>query len=69
LDRNRERDIDAEDEEELYERRKLERRLREKEAAYQEVLKLPHYLNIGKFYPANMLCNKNKWYSMVKINV
>jgi RNA-binding protein 25 len=35
--RNRDRDVDAEDEEDVYERKKLERRLREKEAAYQEV--------------------------------
>jgi len=31
------RDLDPEDEEEAYERRKLERKIREKEAAYQEV--------------------------------
>jgi RNA-binding protein 25 len=36
-DRRKERDRDAEDEEEAYERRKLEKKLREKEAAYQEV--------------------------------
>lgn len=36
-ERRKERDRDAEDEEEAYERRKLEKKLREKEAAYQEV--------------------------------
>ena len=35
--RDREREADMEDEEEAYERKKMERRLREKEAAYQEV--------------------------------
>jgi len=34
---SRNREVDVEDEEDLYERKKLERRLREKEAAYQEV--------------------------------
>uniref|UniRef100_H3D3V0 RNA binding motif protein 25b n=1 Tax=Tetraodon nigroviridis TaxID=99883 RepID=H3D3V0_TETNG len=38
-DREREKKRDQEDEEEAYERRKLERKLRDKEAAYQERLK------------------------------
>lgn len=37
--RSRDRDaFDVDEEEELYERKKLERKLREKEAAYQEVV-------------------------------
>lgn len=36
-DRDREKKRDQEDEEDAYERRKLERKLRDKEAAYQEV--------------------------------
>ena len=37
-ERERERELrELEDEEEIYERRKLERKMREKEAAYQEV--------------------------------
>ncbi|ELT96574.1 hypothetical protein CAPTEDRAFT_219854 [Capitella teleta] len=38
-DRDRDRDMEVEDEEEAYERRRQERRLREKEANYQELLK------------------------------
>ena len=37
LCRERERERTMEDEEEVYERRKLERKMRDKEAAYQEV--------------------------------
>lgn len=37
MSRDREKKRDQEDEEEAYERRKLERKLRDKEAAYQEV--------------------------------
>lgn len=37
VSRDREKKRDQEDEEEAYERRKLERKLRDKEAAYQEV--------------------------------
>ena len=36
-ERRKERDRDIEEEEEAHERRKLEKKLREKEAAYQEV--------------------------------
>lgn len=36
-DREREKKRDQDDEEDAYERRKLERKLRDKEAAYQEV--------------------------------
>lgn len=39
MSRDREKKRDQEDEEEAYERRKLERKLRDKEAAYQEVEK------------------------------
>ncbi len=39
-DRDREKKRDQEDEEDAYERRKLERKLRDKEAAYQEVGKV-----------------------------
>lgn len=37
VSRDREKKRDQEDEEEAYERRKLERKLRDKEAAYREV--------------------------------
>lgn len=37
VSRDREKKRDQEDEEDAYERRKLERKLRDKEAAYQEV--------------------------------
>lgn len=37
MSRDKDKKRDQEDEEEVYERRRLERKLRDKEAAYQEV--------------------------------
>lgn len=47
-DREREKKRDQEDEEDAYERRKLERKLRDKEAAYQEVV------GLGELYCASI---------------
>jgi len=48
--RDREREAGTEDEEEAYERKKMERRLREKEAAYQEVRRLIMKTDTCKLY-------------------
>lgn len=65
-DRDREKKRDQEDEEDAYERRKLERKLRDKEAAYQEVGKAgrlpglsPKSLPISALYISGSLQRNN----------